>query len=287
MIKNTPKGRSINEMLMTLAIIAVISVGSYKGFQMLMTKNQVNNLIDDVKLAGFIVVDTMFENMEMSDEEFDYEVDLKGKFTPKASYPYSAFKEKEMTFAVVASQVPYKICEAVKKVKVEWLEEIKPNGKKDVCYEEALNEVSFFFNTNLIEQKAYNHCRSNSDCGLCGTCTNGECTYDEGPLPVRADYVPNHKDACVSCDYSTYGGAIKGIYREECLRCPNRFFEEDNNGGLQGICRFCNSTATIFSYVREEECLRCGNRTWSTYAGKVAPDGMQLGSCGYAHEYTP
>ena len=246
MLKKAQNGRSIHEMLMTLAVMAVVTVGSYKGFQMLMTKNQVNNLIEDVKMAGFIVVDTMFESLQ--DAEAD--VPLAGKFVQKTSYVLKAFPEKETTFGVLALNVPYKVCEAVKKVKVEWLEEIKANGIPNVCNEDDTNEMDFFFNTQLIGNTEVDsgECRTNKDCPPANPyCRNGVCTKCQTGLQLN-------NGTCTECPVLTK--LKEWVSIKQCHTCGEDFFGNGTH------CLVCKSNHIVGQNASKDECKRCPNRCW-------------------------
>ena len=120
-------GRSMIEMLCVLAIIGMLAIGGVWGIGKAFTKHNANNLIEDVRLAGFIVADEMFSSLPAEQEE----VSMVGKFAPKSPYTFTAFKESDITFAVVADSVSFPVCEEVRQRKVDWLEEIRPNGKEN------------------------------------------------------------------------------------------------------------------------------------------------------------
>ena len=278
-------GRSINEMLMTLAIIGIISVGSVVGFRMAMTRYHVNNLIEDAKLAGFVVVDGLFDSLP----DDDVGLDMKGKFAQTTPYTFKAFAESDsnVTFEILALNVPYKICEEVKSRKVEWLEEIKANGIPNICNENDTNEISFFFNVELTAQKAENHCQTDADCGECGKCKKRRCRYgsknnagncfmcDASKASDKASQSQcavcpddtrfwSTQGRCISCDVSD---AQYYISQAECNRCSNRFLD---NG-----CRTCDDTADG-NPTSKEECLRCPRRYWVNKHCILCPEGATL-----------
>jgi len=77
-IKNE-SGRSMVEMLGVLAIIGVLSIGGIYGYQMAMTKNEVNNFINDVKLSlwQFKGVDTKnWKSLSNRTKDIKYKSDL-------------------------------------------------------------------------------------------------------------------------------------------------------------------------------------------------------------------
>ena len=178
MTKKSFYGRSMVEMLGVLAIIGVLSIAGMWGYQKAMTLYRTNNLIEDVRLAGFVVMDSLFDILP----DDDIGMDMAGLFDQKTPYQYTAFAEKENTFEIMAQDIPYPVCEEVKKRKVEWLEEIKANGIPNICNKDDINAVSFFFNTELngnTEQES-EQCRTDDDCQENEVCANDHCLCDTG-----------------------------------------------------------------------------------------------------------
>ena len=154
-------GRSMIEMLGVLAIIGMLSLVGISVYKRAITRHQTNNLIEDVRLAGFIVADEMFSLLPAEQEE----VSMAGKFAPKSPYDFTAFKESDITFGVVADKVSFPVCEEVRKRKVDWLEEIRANSKENICKKDDDNAISFFFNTQLNgNTEVSGECRTNKDC---------------------------------------------------------------------------------------------------------------------------
>ena len=180
-------GRSMIEMLGVLAIVGVLSIGDLYAFQFVMVRHKTNELIEDVKLAGFIVRSELFESVLAAEEGF---ISLAGKFTNKPPYTFKALAEEnsETTFDIMVENVPEKVCLEALKRKVDWLEEIRANGTENACHESDDNTLDFFFNTELAVQPdlAQNTCRSNRDCPASAPyCRNGYCTKCETGLQLN------------------------------------------------------------------------------------------------------
>ncbi|MGN1091602.1 MAG: Tfp pilus assembly protein FimT/FimU, partial [Alphaproteobacteria bacterium] len=214
-------GRSITEMLMTLAIIGILSTLGVWGISRAFTVHNANALIEDVRLAGFIVADEMLETLPENQDE----ISMENRFMKTTPYIFSAFKEegiyeKESTsFAIVADDVPYNICMEVKQRKVDWLEEILPNGKENTCYNDKQNSVSFFFNTQLNTEKTINReCKTNADCetqtpyccaGICQMQAECECPND-GKWRKVINYAANGSEEILgqTCCMQGYDTAV-------------------------------------------------------------------------------
>ena len=194
--KKSQFGRSMTEMLGVLAIIGVLSVAAVSGYRTAITRHQANEIIEDVKMAGFIVADSMFKSLPDDDEG----ISLDDKFAKKTSYPFRVFTESEVTFEIMVQNVSERVCEELKSRKVDWLEEIKANGKPtgsegdNLCRETNDNEMSFFFNTELNGQQTdfFGACKEDAECGECGKCNGRKCEYETGELKTSAG-------KCVPC----------------------------------------------------------------------------------------
>ncbi|MGN1091857.1 MAG: Tfp pilus assembly protein FimT/FimU [Alphaproteobacteria bacterium] len=301
-MKRFISGRSMIEMIATLAIIGVLSAVGVWGLNNALTKHKVNTLIEDVRLAGFIVADALFKSLPDDDEGMN----LAGKFEKQTSYEFRAFAEKETTFEILVKNVPYGVCEEVKKRKVEWLEEIKANGIPNTCNEGTSNDISFFFNTELMgnTEQQTKECRANKDCpsakpycrnGVCTKCEEGmelndgsctECPVGNERQFTTADYCHvcgenyflGRYGECFECNASYYDRSVP-ITKEECDRCPNRCWDEENSTCVRtlegnifnndGICNY-DCTAGQFVMIKDGswQCATCpvGNERQFTTA---------------------
>ena len=241
-------GRSMIEMIGVLAIIGVISIGGVWGLNKALTKNTTNNLIEDVKLAGFVVVSELFDTLPDVDEETG--LNLAGKFAQNTPYTFKAFPEGETTFEIFVPDVSYNVCMELKQRKVDWLEEIKANGIPNVCNKNTPNEMSFFFNTLLngnTEQQTL-ECRTNKDCPSAKPyCRNGICSKCENGIL--------HNGRCVECSQSPF---YSGVSTQNCHLCGNDYFSNERDGG----CYKCSIKYGDAQYASREECARCPNRCW-------------------------
>lgn len=240
---NSSKGRSLIEILAVLAICAVLTLASLAGLRTLFLKHQSNELIEDVKTAGFIVVDELWDRLS-----FDNTLSLENQFIAATSFPFTPFKESETTFAVLVSDIPYSLCIAVQKRKPDWLEEIIINTEQNSC-QETPNTLAFYFNTELNSTlTALNEvCREDADCGECGKCLNRSCSFENGEVKTG--------NSCVPCDSSSV--SIRDATKASCQQCTNRFYDGTEETG--GTCSLC-SLSGIAYHTNLSECQRCPNR---------------------------
>ncbi|MGN1092010.1 MAG: hypothetical protein ACI4RJ_05955, partial [Alphaproteobacteria bacterium] len=213
-----------------------------------------------------IVADEMFSSLPAEQEE----VSMAGKFAPKSPYDFTAFKESDITFAVVADKVSFPVCEEVRQRKVDWLEEIRPNGKENTCKKEENNAISFFFNSafNAQASEFFGACKEDADCGECGTCNGRMCVYDSNK-PVKSG------DNCVACPVSTVYPRYKATFKS-CQQCKDAFFSGSNKEN--GTCHNCKANVSTVS-VTKSECLKCNKNGHNKYWYGTYVDENSLGFC--------
>jgi len=255
-------GQSMTEMLGVLAIIGVLSVVAVSGYRTAITRHKTNNLIEDVKLAGFLVMEGKFANLPVEEEAFIAD------FTPKTKYEFLAFKESDTTFGIVATHVEENVCHETLTHKVDWLEEIRANGTDKACHDTDDNNISFFFNTALNDTytpEDEGTCRADRDCpatkpycndgkcqgcqigqfkavnGKCYTCGVGVATTVEECHACK-NYILNADSLCISCERSTQSIRINtkvlnhAQAQQECAICSNRVYTSSGHPSAEKFC---------------------------------------------------
>ena len=240
-------GRSMLEMLGVLAIVGVLSIAGVTIFQKAMLMHRTNLLVEDMRLAGFVVLDGYLDKLTLE------EMSLEGKFDKQTPYEFMVALENETgnTFVISADEVGFNVCEEVIKKQPQWAEEIVANGEENACHEGA-NLVTFFFNDDL--GKLSDFCMNDDDCGDCSECKDNRCKYG----------FRNKEGQCKDCDDRSI--LIYDVKQEECARCPNRMWGES---GGRGRCITCVDTDNYRSAVPYEECIKCPNHHSEVGPGQV------------------
>ena len=184
-VKNikTQQGRSMIEMLSVLAVIGVLSILVTWGYRKAITLYKTNNLLEDAKRAGFVIVaDEIVKRLPVIDEDEQNDMPLDGLFQKDTAYTFSAFKESDApdaVFGVIAGGVEPNVCREVIKRKVDWSVEIHPNGLDNECHTDTPNNITFFYNGALTSDEEY-ECKSDEDCGAeVPYCCKGYCQAEE------------------------------------------------------------------------------------------------------------
>ena len=240
------RGRSMIEMLGVLAFVGMLSVVSVYVFQKAMTKNRTNQLVEDMRLAGMVVLDGLYDKLAT------YEKPIKGQFEQQTPYIFTAALEEDSlnNFVVIADGVPFDVCVAVKDRKPNWAETIAVNGLEDVCHETENNFVSFFFNNELTDL-LHDYCENNSDCGECGECNDNKCSYG----------FKNTSGKCYSCNVANMSNynerSIRNISKEECHKCSNRMYSTFNGERCVSVL---DHDMNYWNNVPKEDCEKFPNQ---------------------------
>lgn len=230
-------GRSMLEMLGVLAIVGVLSIAGITIFQKAMLMHRTNLLVEDMRLAGFVVLDEYLDKLTLE------EMSLEGKFDKQTPYEFMVALENETgnTFVISADEVGFNVCKEVIRKQPQWAEEIVANGEEDACHEGS-NLVAFFFNDDL--GKLSDFCMNDDDCGDCSECKNSRCRYG----------FKNRNGNCYFCDSST--AIISGVDAEECSRCSNRMYSTYDG---RARCISCDDRDNYRADISYEECMKCPN----------------------------
>ena len=192
-MKQFESGRSMVEMLGTLAIIGVLSIGGIAGYSYGMDKYRANQTIHDVMLRTVDLISQSIQNRQtLSLNEWEKE---------KTIYDFSNPTYGEtgvIKFDVGATnKIPQAVCEHLFDGLITQAEQIDINSSladsKNTCQEE--NTMTFYFKGNstgtstetcapdcaeCIDGMCYNdpgvlastQCTQDSDCGECSVCLN-------------------------------------------------------------------------------------------------------------------
>ena len=286
-IKRKDIGRSMVEMLSVLAIIGVITVGTFYGIRYLLARSQAVKILSDVKMFHMLI--------EENNEPFDEWGRLKvNDFRPEANYTYTAESPAEDYYRISVLDVPENVCHAVlntagknpfenrdlrdfanvSKVailvddKLEWYD-----GKnKEVC-QEGNNEIMFFFGS--VSEACYRPCeeedewcyygkccaRTNQcygDCCKAGEiCCNGGC--HDASCPTDDNGIQLKKNKSCVCECPIEKGFKPLMENGKCVCNPDKGFTLQNGScGCAADRVNLNGECTVFGcYTAENRKIAC------------------------------
>ena len=169
-------GRSMVEMLGTLAIIGVLSVGGIAGYSYSMDKYKANQTINDVMLMGVDMITQLSQNRGTPTLSADW-----GTKTT-AGYDFTVVQnpEDETQYGIQITGVPSSICkivgDALKQTVDVYVgnEDYNSDTETDPCDESDKNTMEFYFETAFYEE-----CTKDTDCQTDQFCLNGLCNFKQ------------------------------------------------------------------------------------------------------------
>ena len=204
MKQNYEFGRSMVEMLGTLAIIGVLSVGAIMGYNYAMNKYRANETINEINLRLMILQTQSERNMDLNLNEFADKTPL--GYTIGDNYGWA---EDDTRVYVGISGIPQRACEIIYDEMIAKVERIDVTADRTadagmLCGDN--NEMKFYVGSGveaacdpacgedeycasgvmcLKEEQVVNHkekCTTDADCSECSgaSCKNGVC-WNEVP----------------------------------------------------------------------------------------------------------
>ena len=245
---NFESGRSMVEMLGTLAIIGVLSVGGIAGYSYGMDKYRANETINDVNLRGIDLVRQVAMGQTLSLSEWPT--------ISKAGYTISeADLSAEGDAYFVISGVPKRVCEMVYDgIMQNQTTDVEINGyvvdDSSACGDD--NKMGFFFITNAGKggTNPEDLCKDKT-CPEVFSCTHGICMSEELPS-LETDYARCSKnEQCGECQYCRNNTVCAP--KEDGAVC-----ESDNT-------KFCQSGLCVYNKV----CTDNSGCDYGYYCGKL------------------
>ena len=245
----TESGRSMVEMLGTLAIIGVLSIGGIMGYSYGMDKYRANETINDVNLRGIDLVRQVAMGQTLSLSEWPT--------TSKAGYTINEATLNAGNAYFSISGIPQGVCKLVYAgIQNNQTTKVDVNGTlaedASACNKEEDNTMGFFFITNASEggTTPEDLCK-NKTCPEGYSCTHGICMSEELPN-LATDYAMCSKnEQCGECQYCLNNTVCAP--KEDGAVC-----ESDNT-------KFCQSGLCVYNKI----CTDNSNCDYGYYCGKL------------------
>ena len=222
-------GRSMVEMLGTLAIIGVLSIGGIAGYKYGMDKYRANQTINDVMLMGVDIITQLSQNRGTPTLSSDW-----GTKTT-AGYDFTVVQnpEDKTQYGIQITGVPISICKQVgdglKQTVAVYVgnEDYNSDTETDPCDESDSNTMEFYFEKSSNETNTCNPACSEGE-----YCDNGVCFKGEKPVYsyggqtcTTTDDCPGDSECISWCD--SYSGCS---YYSSTTQCTN------DVTGKSGVC---------------------------------------------------
>ena len=206
MKKYFESGRSMVEMLGTLAIIGVLSIGGIAGYSYGMDKYRANQTINDVMLMGVDMITQLSQNRGTPTLSADWGT----KTTAGYDFTVVPNPENETQYGIQITGVPSSICKMVgdglKQTVAVYVgnEDYNSNTETDPCDESNSNTMEFYFDTGAVESDG---CKTDADCGENKYCDKDTGICFNGAAPEGTHGACDTSDSCCSNGdpYSKHG----------------------------------------------------------------------------------
>ena len=277
-LNKNESGRSVAEMLGTLAIMGILSVGGVVGFRYMMDKYKADTIIEEAKMhaaliSGQALIQGIPQNIILN----------------TLSYSFTYHKESNVGYSLKVEGVDKSVCKILQSQRqLGWAESLIINDGAD-CKEE--NTVAFYINTemttDITNEDRVVACEDDTDCGECGRCGQEQklCVFNDFYC-TDADKPYCNKGICQECEsgkfwqnsrcYSCFGSEVlSNVDKESCKHiCPNRVYASQTSVGKcflpcakgefideTGKCFSCNEP--LQKYTNKDNCTPlCPNRVW-------------------------
>lgn len=205
-------GRSMTEMLGTLAIIGVLSIGGVAGYSYAINKHYANELIYDIDiLSNEISRYIMVHNPDTLPDDL-------ANTTSRQNHSLESFLLDNNYFEIGILNVPQKLCQMLQNTNWKKPVSLYVGGKKyqgnNLCTSDTIGRVAYVFSDNLGEntnaEPNNGRCTTSSECTKCEACENNMCTIVK-PLKIW-------NGDCYACDEK----ANLQLSAEACSVCPER-----------------------------------------------------------------
>ncbi len=273
------QGRSMVEMLGTLAIMGVLSVGAVAGYRYAITKYQANETFNELKRRVVIHSQQAMVGATLDQTEM-------GEYTT-LGYPIDVYDTGKGSFELFLQDMDKDLCDAL--IKANWTLPIQTRVNDLLggsCQDEG-NTLTFQFQTTM------SGCTSDDEC-LCGTCVNGKCESSCPTGEVCAKEFETGAYGChpveglvdnTHCDYPNPNGdgTCCDANGENC--CPPSKPLVDKNGK----CYSCEDSTRKITVNTEEMCQKCSNRIYTSsqwnpnLCNLPCPDGQKMNMDGGCH----
>lgn len=246
MLHKSQLGRSMIEMLAVVAIIGILSIVTFWGYEMAMARHRANEVIKETNMLA-LYIEQQFDN-ELDDEEFDL-AEWQGDGVLKLQVAgYSGdltFDQYTTAFEVKLDDVQKDVCQRIMNSGWEQPYLIYVNGDARGPCDQDENTMAFAFNNTLDTDAPACNPRSgwNDETERCEPCADGQGKQD---------------DHCQTCPENYYQ------YGDDCRPCPDGVETEAGStecpcpsgsiwNNVDGTCDICPAG----TYQRENTCVEC------------------------------
>ena len=182
---NTELGRSMVEMLGTLAIMGVLTIGGIAGYRYAINKSNANTILNAVSQMAVTASTELTTQGSLTLPEWK---DTNGNLSISGAFGVTTAQNNDGTFSIIVSDMNDEVCERIKGMDWKVPKDVAINGESDSCDQGEANAITFVFSNTLTKKSVTDG--SDEDAGatcdpVCTgdtTCQNGVCLCNDGRL---------------------------------------------------------------------------------------------------------
>ena len=227
---NTQSGRSMVEMLGTLAIMGVLTIGGIAGYRYAINKSNANTILGAVSQMAVTASTELTTQGSLTLPEWK---DASGNLSISGAFGVETARYDDGAFGIIVSDMNDEVCERIKGMDWKVPEDVAINGESDSCDQGEANAIEFVFSNTLGKATSENSDsdpdkQENEDCrrGVCETCTQdpntGAATYTFAPAGTECEI-----------------GGLKGTCNGNTNRCNTSEGTPCNRAGVCPSGEFC------------------------------------------------
>lgn len=253
-IKKDISGRSLVELIGTLAIMGILTIGGISGYRYAIHKYHVVSTIDELSKRSVIHIQQMSLSGSVNQSEFGDKTAL--------DLPVFVEVNDEGGFDLSLDAVEERLCRSLIQARWKIPYQTFVNGnvamaRPELC-QAADNTITFSFKITS------SGCGSDTDCP-CGSCVDGMCTTNcNGKEICLSDFDSGQKTCCPEekrvgdscCAHKGTNGNCCDSKGNNC--CPPDKPLMDK----AGVCHACDENTIILIDQLSQNCNRCSNRIY-------------------------
>ena len=148
---NTQSGRSMVEMLGTLAIMGVLTIGGIAGYRYAINKSNANTILNAVSQMAVTASVELTTQGSLTLPEWK---DANGNLSISGAFGVETARYDDGAFGIIVSDMNDEVCERIKGMDWKVPEDIAINDESDVCDQGEANKIAFVFSNTLTKKSA-------------------------------------------------------------------------------------------------------------------------------------
>ena len=207
---NTQSGRSMVEMLGTLAIMGVLTIGGIAGYRYAINKSNANTILNAVSQMAVTASTELTTQGSLTLPEWK---DASGNLSISGAFGVETARYDDGAFGIIVSNMNDEVCERIKGMDWKVPEDVAINDETGVCDQGEANTIEFVFNNTLTKKSAPGNAGGEDAGATCDPACTGDMTCQDGSCACpagRALCDSANGTCCAVGEICTTAGGVAG-----------------------------------------------------------------------------